>query len=300
MSAPPEPSTRIFGVVARDASRVVLLRRGPSKHVLAITWDTARHEFHAGQWFKGRIYEHRCDLSPSGERFVYLAANNKKPLYAWTAVSRPPFLTALALWPNCGTWGGGGLFDGDRSLALNSGGALKPADGFRIPTGFAVRPIGAWAGRGEDDPIRTRRMLRDGWVLEDEGTPGEYRSVARFKWEYLRPQRWSKTRGKLRLERRVIGVGELNGPWYAIEHRVLDRDEGVVLDPGRSDWADWSRSDELLFAKDGRVFRAASRKNGALGEPEELIDLRPLRFEQVVPTAEAATWDRPVRGRKIK
>lgn len=286
--------------MARDASRVVLLRRGPSKLVLAVTWDTARHEFHAGQWFKGRIYEHRCDLSPSGERFVYLAASNKEPFYAWTAVSRPPFLTALALWPNCGAWGGGGLFDGERTLALNSGGGLTPADGFQLPKGFSVKPIATWAGRGEDDPIRTRRMLRDGWVLDDEGTHGEYRAVARFKWEYLRPERWSKTRGKFRLERRVLGVGELNGPWYAVEHCVFGSGGDVVLDLGRSDWADWSRSDELLFAKDGRVFRAIARNDGRLGAPEELIDLRPLRFEQVPPTAEATTWDRRVRGRKIK
>lgn len=300
MSAPPEPATRIFGVVARAAPRVVLLRRGPSKRVLAITWDTIRHQFHAGQWFKGRIYEHRCDLSPSGELFVYLAANNKGPLYAWTAVSRPPFLTALALWSNCGTWGGGGLFNSERSLALNKGGDLKPEADFRLPKGFSVRPIATWAGRGEDDPIRTQRMLRDGWVLDDEGTPGQYRQRARFHWEYLRPQQWSKTRATLRLERRVLGVGELNGPWYAIEHRVLDPGGAVVLDLGRSDWADWSRSDELLFARDGRVFRVATRSGGGLGEPEELIDLRSLRFEQVPPTAEATTWDRRVKGRQIK
>lgn len=279
---------------------MVLLRRGPSKHVLAITWDTSRHRFYSGQWFKGRIYEHRCDLSPSGDRLVYLAANNKEPFYAWTAVSRPPFLTALALWPNCGAWGGGGLFESERTLALNRGGGLTPEDGFRLPKGFAVKPIAAWAGHGEDDPIRTRRMLRDGWTLDDEGTPGQYRQRARFKWEYLRPERWSKRCGAHRLERRVLGVGEVNGPWYAIEHRVLDHEGAVVLDLGRSDWADWSRSDELLFARDGRVFRAVARSGGALSEPEELIDLRHIRFEQVPPTTEATTWDRRVRGRQIK
>jgi hypothetical protein len=300
MSAPPEPSTRIFGIVAREASRVVLLRRGPSKHVLAITWDTIKHQFHVGQWLKGRIYEHRCDLSPSGERLVYLAANNKPPLYAWTAVSRPPFLTALALWKNCGTWGGGGLFDHERALALNSGGRLKPEDGFHLPKGFTVKPIASWAGGGEDDPVRTKRMLRDGWTLDDEGSPGEYQRSGRFNWEYLRPQRWSKVRRRLRLERRVLGIGEQNGPWYTTEHRVFGENDEIVLDLGLSDWADWSRSDELLFARDGRVYRAATRKDGVLDAPEELIDLRPLRFEAVSPTAEAKTWNLRVTGRRIK
>src|SRR6185436_20633341 len=34
------PSTRLFGICARDAERVVILRRGPSKQVLLLTWDT--------------------------------------------------------------------------------------------------------------------------------------------------------------------------------------------------------------------------------------------------------------------
>jgi len=300
MSVPTDPSTRIYGIVAREAPRVVLIRRGPSKHVLLISWDTIRHEFHAGQWFKGRIYEHRCDLSPSGDRLVYLAANNKAPLYAWTAVSRPPFLTALALWRNCGTWGGGGLFEGERALALNSGGRLKPDDGFHLPKGFTVRPVATWAGRGEDDPIRTLRMVRDGWALDDEGTPGKYQRSARFNWEYVSPQRWSKVRKKLRLERRVLGIGETNGPWYTTEHRVFDDRGEIVLDVGLSDWADWSHSHELLFARDGRVFRAAVVEDGLLGTPQELIDLRALRFEAVPPTREATTWDLRVKGRRIR
>src|SRR5262245_56450594 len=102
------PSTRIFGVMARAAPRVLLIRRGPSKQVALVTWDTVKHQFHLGQWLKGRIYEHRCDLSPKGDLFIYLAANHKGKLGSWTAISRPPFLTALCLWSNLGTWGGGG------------------------------------------------------------------------------------------------------------------------------------------------------------------------------------------------
>lgn len=71
-----------------------------------------------GQWFKGRIYERRCDLSPSGEKLIYFAAKYRSPLYTWTAVSRPPFLTALLLWPKGDAWGGGGLFNNERTIGL--------------------------------------------------------------------------------------------------------------------------------------------------------------------------------------
>jgi hypothetical protein len=36
----------------------------------------------------------------------------------WTAVSKPPYFTALAIWPSFGTWTGGGYFDRDGSIHL--------------------------------------------------------------------------------------------------------------------------------------------------------------------------------------
>lgn len=299
MVASPDPAARVFGVLARAAPRVVLIRRGPSRHVLLITWDTVRHVFRAGQWFKGRIYEERCDLSPKGEHFIYLAANNKGPLQSWTAVSRPPFLTALTLWPNLGAWGGGGLFESERVIALNSALGVQPAEGFGVPPDVRVVPIARWAGRGEDDPIRSVRMKRDGWTPEDAGVAGEYQRDERYKWKYTRPECWRKSLGPLVLERRLLGVGELNGPWHAHEHRVLDREGHVVLDLGRSDWADWSRSDELLFTRGGQAYRVPCRRDGTPGEPEALIDLRGLRFEEAPPPREALDWKSKVVGRRI-
>lgn len=36
----------------------------------------------------------------------------------WTAVSKPPYFTALAIWPSFGTWTGGGYFDRDGAIHL--------------------------------------------------------------------------------------------------------------------------------------------------------------------------------------
>jgi hypothetical protein len=41
---------------------------------LLIKWHLKSDTFEIGQWFKGRIYERRCDLSPSGELLAYFAA----------------------------------------------------------------------------------------------------------------------------------------------------------------------------------------------------------------------------------
>ena len=116
-------AARIYVLLARDAPKAVVFRRGPSNHVLLIKWDLAEDSFEVGQWLKGRIYERRCDLSPDGELLVYFAADFRRSIGSWSAVSRPPFFTALALWPKGNCWGGGGLFfSNDRLMARNIGG----------------------------------------------------------------------------------------------------------------------------------------------------------------------------------
>lgn len=119
---------RLSLVFARVAPIVVILRRGPTRWVEVIKWNTATDLFEHGQWLHGRIYAERCGLSPNGELFVYFAMRygrvSKEDGYqqTFTAVSKPPYLTALALWPEGSTWGGGGHFVNDKTLRLAYGG----------------------------------------------------------------------------------------------------------------------------------------------------------------------------------
>jgi hypothetical protein len=138
-------SVRLYAILARKAPLAVVFRRGPSKQVLLVLWHTDTDDFHEGQWLKGRIYERRCDLSPSGKKLIYFAASHKRPFYSWTAISKPPFLTAIALWPKGDGWGGGGLFDSEREILLNHrSNEMSLADGFKLPKGVKVKPLGAF------------------------------------------------------------------------------------------------------------------------------------------------------------
>jgi hypothetical protein len=115
---------RIHVLLARDQPRGVVIRRGPSRSVCTILWDCVRDEFQLGQWLKGRIYERRSDLSPDGKYLIYFAMNgkwNSETKGAWTAISRAPYLKAIALFAKGDCWNGGGLFAGRNTYWLNDG-----------------------------------------------------------------------------------------------------------------------------------------------------------------------------------
>lgn len=110
--------------MARESPWAVIFRRGPSRFVQLIRWHTETDEFEHGQWFKGRIYEREADLSPSGDKLIYLSTNwrQKHPHYGpYIVISRPPFLTALAIFETCGTRDGCGFFQTEDLVRIPGG-----------------------------------------------------------------------------------------------------------------------------------------------------------------------------------
>jgi hypothetical protein len=172
MAGPGRPPCRLYFLLAREAPVGVLFRRGPSRWVQLIRWNTADDTFEPGQWFRGRIYEKRSDLSPDGRRLIYFAQklsgrtlHEPEYTYAWTAISRPPYLTALALWPKGDCWNGGGLFETNTRVWLNHFAEQGQPHRRHQPRGLE---IGYTTGpRGED---RTARCWNRAW----SGTAGDW------------------------------------------------------------------------------------------------------------------------------
>ena len=51
---------RLFGLLAKDASRAVILRRGPTRRVQLLLWHTDTDMFEEGQWFYGLFLAYQC------------------------------------------------------------------------------------------------------------------------------------------------------------------------------------------------------------------------------------------------
>jgi hypothetical protein len=318
-------SVNLYCLIARESPMAVVIRRGPSNRAQLLSWDLSNDHFEKGQWFKGRIYEHHCDLSPSGRYLVYWAGNHKAPYYHWTAVSRPPYLTAISLWPNDGSIGGG-VFD-DESRLLLTYLSRRKAYGNPLPNGFEVE---AWTGdyHAPLGHITEARLLRDGWSQTQQGIfkldenkieerrrfddwferfqniePG---SLARSELE-APPALTTFSKGEIRhpldpidirrkqsgtyyLEMRTLGLWQVEGPTHVTEYRVFSATtNNIVLDLGRTDWADWDKNGDLLYARSGCIFRVPSHKIGN-GEPLQLIDLTGATFEPLEAPAEFKRW----------
>jgi len=161
------PPPRLFVIPARDAPVAVIIRRGPSAWAHLILWDLEKDALTPGAWFHGRLFAEKCDLSPDGQLFVYAAYQGRRVRTSYTdsytAVSRPPWLHALALWPMGTTYGGGGRFVGERRLIVRGVSAPHPdhlPSGLELVEGTADYrtstnevPDADWSGRDHNNRL---------------------------------------------------------------------------------------------------------------------------------------------------
>jgi hypothetical protein len=282
-------SARLHIILAREAPVGVIFRRGPSRQVQLINWNLKNDSFTPGQWLKARVYERRCDLSPGGTLLIYFAATYKEPLRSWTAVSKPPWFTALALWPKGDGWNGGGRFISQYSIQLNHpSNEAKPHPDF-VKGCRKIHVASLAEFHGEDSTVWNATLERDGWKQIEEGIWGDYGATKGFSWKAIKPQIWRKPHSRLpfALEMTIEGLNQTNGPWYVLRYRVLDQSLGEVSNLGLLDWADWSHDGDLLFAKAGCLYRQSLTKN-AMRKERLLADFNSHLFEAL----EAPQWAR--------
>jgi hypothetical protein len=319
------PACRLHFILARAAPVGVLFRRGPTLRVELVRWNLGDDTFDRGQWFHGRIYERRSDLSPDGTRLVYFAKKmNRHTLqdedgytFAWTAVSRAPYLAALALWPKGDCWNGGGLFETDRELWLNHFASQARAHP-RHPPPSGLTVTGTAMERGEDDTVLARRLQRDGWrllqswkgrfvesefsracaELTSKGLSTEEQTAELLRRKLYRlstASRWITERPEVREKpspdgRHVLSMTKaLRSFGVILRFQVHPRDGGTSLAFHGAEWADWDRHGRLAFVARGKLMVAEPRPRGGWIE-RELADFNDDEPRPVEAPAWATRW----------
>jgi hypothetical protein len=258
----------MFVHLARKAHVGVILRRGPTQWWRVTLWDTRRDTFEGGQWFRGQLYPDKCDVSPDGKLFVYFGgkfshrAEAKGYRTTWTAVSRPPYLTALALWPMGGTWGGDGVFLDDRTVRLSTTSPDYGAPHHPDHPPGPLRVLGFGALKKGDPWYEAVPSCQSGWRgMLAPTQPKHYTSYAA----------WRKTSGDLTLERETAcEMDHPGGTVYHVERYpsrrrslyTLYRPDGETAALFEAHWADWDQQGRLVATVGGRVLEGdLTRKN---------------------------------------
>ncbi len=323
MSTPPQ-TARIDGIVATEANKAVVFRRGPSKLCLQLMWDFDSDAVTAGQWLSGRIYTRRCDISPDARYLVIAATNysqshrdkNQHPTEnlwecaGWTAISRPPYFTAIGLWFSGGAWNGGGIWKSNSEIALN------PAPGMwrailKPPKRIRVTSLG-FSG-SEDEPIFSTRLRARGWVerREEETTlvnPGWMErtkdlfdilgNMGRFPdmeainelIEESSPKWKTEVSG---LMEKPFARGFLRRETWAIRERWSVYDENGVERRAwapkawHPQWVDVDGQGRIVFGEHGCLWAWSGFPEG---EIKLVADLNPYKFEGVAAPDWAKEW----------
>jgi hypothetical protein len=237
---------RLFGIPATEASSIAILRRGPSDWSHVGRWDPEAGTYEPGAWIHGRLYPQRCDVSPDGRwlvAFIYKDSWSWQAGPTYLAVSRLPWLTALAAWGTGSTWTRGLRFVPKGTAAFPPGppdvGDVAPLLArydveLRRAISFAVERDRGWTETADTPPLETRGA----W---DE------RDVERVTMEKSRPGDPATrllVRGRFAahrsMEPAVGGVRYLIAPAGA--------DDGDAMSLRDVQWADWSRDGRLLVA----------------------------------------------------
>ena len=286
--------TDLFVIIARESSNAVIFRRGPSRQTLLIKWNMEDDTFEAGQWFKGNIYEHRSDLSPKGDLLVYSAVKHSRhrdPFYCWTAISKPPYFTALVLWPDSAIWGGGGLFKSEDTVLLHNH-EREVAEGFDLKK-LRVLPFPEHPHQDAGEPIYHARLLRDGWSLKPQQVNRKYTHRNTTGWNNSALQVYEKHVSHknrsfiLRMQLNEVSE-EPQGDWCAVDHEIFDDKYNSLLKLPNTSWADWDSDVDLLFAEHGKLFRLPWKSHNPFNraDAQELADFSALQFE----AKEAPDW----------
>lgn len=264
---------RLHVLLAREARIGLVIRRGPSRQVCTLLWDRRTDSFTIGQWFKGRIYERRCDLSPDGKHFIYFAMDGKwsgLSKGSWSAISRAPYLKALAFFPKGDCWQGGGLFIDNARYWLNGADChQKDRDSTGLRHDQVYRPAG---GRGgECLGVYYPRLLRDGWRLNDHLSAGSTDQCDIFE----------KPIGNGWLLRKYAHaqIGSPPGKGcYWDEHELVRTQSELCLKQPSWEWADLDGA-RLVWASSGQLWAGTVTDLG-LVESRLLHDFNGMVFER--------------------
>ncbi len=273
---------RISFIFARQEPTAIILVRTHIKWVRLIRWNIKNDSFEFGHWFHGTINPHHCDLSPDGSLFIYFAATyhpkDTSTRGTWVAISKPPWLTALALWPIGDAWGGDCTFIDNKRIWIQPG-----LDKLELHPEFHLQGLQLVTEKGYD---WNWRMYRDDWQPQLPANYRPNRAYFYLPWTKLSlDKKYLLTR--IYNQNRVNDLGGGFGNSFEFNLTVLATEQTFPLE--NANWADWDARGRLIFScRTGKLWTANLQESKF--QPREIYDFNGQYPEPIVPPESARQW----------
>ncbi|HWD37991.1 MAG TPA: hypothetical protein VG944_04030 [Fimbriimonas sp.] len=258
---------RIKILKAASAPLAVVFRQGPPRQTQQLLWNLDTDELVPGQWIKAYLTISDCDLSPDGRYLLGVFQDDrfkrqeravdgglKQALPYWTALSKPPYFTALAIWFHQAPYDHkGGYWHNASELRVSMPDRDWDRGKFLCAPPFDVRH--------ETNPRRRSvtalQMVRSGWARRSDDAPSA-----------KAPSTWVKAGDRVTLRRRVRLV--LDDVW------AVELGQNRTIDDIQPSFLEFDSRGRVIFAQDGRLF---AWENCPQGSPKLIADLTSNRFE---------------------
>lgn len=272
----PLPPPRISVLVASNARKAVVLRRGQSREVASLLWDLRTDKVELCQWFRGRIYEGSADISPDGRHWIYWAAtyHNADPGHgSWVVLADAGWLCARVLWPAFGGLWAGGTFRSSQRFSVLAHEQPASQNDYLDRVGLEREKTQGMDGeewvRHGHQAILLHRLKRDGW--SQEACSKEMVQLTRSRRGWF-------------LEKTVRG-GMVYSGRPAENHRLVNPTFGQSIE--LDGWGDFD-GNSVVYASDGCLWRLSLDELEAPPRaPHDrttaakcILDLTEMRFER--------------------
>jgi hypothetical protein len=246
------PPPRLYVLPARSAPVAVVLRRGPTDWCQVLRWDVLEGRVERGAWLHGTLYPRRCDVSPDGRLLCYFALTSRPPPWdTYVAVSKVPWLTALAAWRIGSTWTPPCQFHPDGALGVGIA-EHDPPDHGSLP--LPRRPLTPYPP-AQASPFAlgdVANELRRGWEL-DESEPDAVLAIRRPSPADPSVMLVMAHRGHVSAGHAIAGV----------EARYRLEQAGGAAPLEDVTWADWDGNGRLMAATDSGALELREPDGGA-------------------------------------
>jgi len=281
---PSSPACRLYVLVATHAPVALIVRRGPSTWWHLLKWDLERLSVEPGAWIRGTLYPRRSDISPDGRLLGYFALRSSPPPWdTYFAVSKLPWLTALAAWHTGGTWTGGCQFARDGRLTI-SGLVEQPPFHGHYPKATVETMDSDWVRRD------LQNELKRGWQLLPADSDAAYRAHLPAAPHTAQLARHARPGGGAALIIAHLGVDFARPGIEGVQVEYLREDDAGQITPlPDAAWADWDHHGRLLVATRQGAIGVHVPRAGAWAETWS-YDLRGLRPAPVEAPAWAQGW----------